>query len=422
MTLTIGRIGVSTANGGDGWSLAGPVNVTRQGAGMTVSGVLYDYTDDELIWRADTLRGLLSGDEPVVPVTFSDAPGLDGYYRVVGVDCGFVTVGNNGLVPWTVELEMLKNFRRPRIDLVTGYGLMTNGHTVTVYDAVVGLPGPTVDGYPPFAPNLNASRPVSEGSAVLVLGDTSATSSGVTGTGRLVLPPASYYHGSCRVEWDIGASVFRQATGRLDFPASGVLRLTNGLIRVAVTYGSAGASDLSVQWWDGSQWDTATEFYVEGVGTHAELVYYAASIIRNTAEQVTVKFSTVAASFSAGMADVTFSIRRGSRWVSAYAESAVAPATGWRVGFATAAASTSLTGGLRRTSNNGGGNREILAGQYATTKDLTNGRLTTASINAALLGIGCEVAGSSATAQSTAANQVDEWYCAMAERAVMVAG
>lgn len=423
MTLTIGRIGVATSGGGDGWALAGPITAQRNGAELTLEGALYGYTAAELAWRVASLKGLAHLEEPVIPVTFADNSGFDGYYRVVGVDCDLVTVGSDGYVPWTVTLAEVLNFRYPRIDMVTGYGLMPNGHSITAYDAVVAFPGTAVDAYGPFpaAPDVSTTRPVGDGSSVVLLLDTGATSTGTSGTGKLVVAPGDYYHGGARIEWDIGSSVFRHAVGRVDFRPAGVLRLSNGLVRATVTYGNSSTSRLDVQWWDGSQWDTATEFYLEGVTTHGELVYNSARVVRNTAEQCSLKFSTIPASFSSGPVDVTFSVRRGQRWVSAYCESVNAPSGGWRVGFSTSIAATSITGGVMRTLNNAGGNREILTGQYATTKDTGNGRVTTASLPAALLAIGCEVAGSAAVGQNTAANQIEEWFCSLNERAVVVA-
>lgn len=421
--LTIGRIGLDTSAGGDGVELEEPTGAARSGREVTLTGQVKPDSTDVLAWRVAQFYGLRDGDDDVIPVTSAAYPGFGGYYRVLGVSIGHGKVAEGGWFEWGLQLEAVLHHRRPRIDIPTGYGLLPNGHSITTFDAVVAIPGAAVDASSPFPSTGSTSRAVSDGSAVVVLADTEVTTTGATGTGRLVIDAGDYYHGGCRVEHDIdGNGTWMQAVGRADFPAPGEIRITNGLVRATITYGTAGTSQLTVEWWDTSAWTTPVEFYLSGVGTHDELVYYAGTVIRNTAEQVSVKFSTVASSFSAGMADVTFTVRRGSRWVSCYTESLNAPATGWELGFSTSTGCADITGGLRRLLADGEGHRQLIAGQYATTKDTSDGTVRTVSITAALFGIGCEIDGSSATGQNTAANQMQEWYGAVSERAVVVAG
>jgi hypothetical protein len=79
------------------------------------------------------------------------------------------------------------------------------------------------------------------------------------------------------------------------------------------------------------------------------------------------------------------------------------------------AASTSITGGVARTSDLNG-NRWILTGPTATTKDTTNGAVTNAAASrAATFGIGCEVGGSAATGFDDSASQIDEFYRVVSE-------
>lgn len=428
MTITLGRVGVSVANGGDGTSWDDPHTIARQGGVLTLEGLHTASTQAELVWWARQFLGLGEGEEPVVPFTCSTEPTLDGFYRVLDVQVAHEqgSTRASGYLRWQAKIEELRSFRQPKIELLTVYGLQLNAHSITTYDALVGVPGPSLDVDPPFTADSNGTRSVAEGSSIVYVADGGASTTLATGRTDLVVPAASYYHGSVKIEHDLGSSTFRHVTGRGDFPAvaspsSRVLRLGNGLVRLVVTYGNASVSDFSVQWWDGSQWDTATEFYVEGVGTHGELTYNAVQVLRNTAEFATIRLVASAASIGIGTTYVDVSLRRGLRALHVFARSTTAAASGWRLGFTTSTASTTLTGGLRRTSNNGGGNRELLATVYSHTKDLTNGRLTVSTSLGTDWFIGCEVAGSSATGQNTQANQFDEMFCLYSEVAQVVA-
>jgi hypothetical protein len=144
-------------------------------------------------------------------------------------------------------------------------------------------------------------------------------------------------------------------------------------------------------------------------------------VLYNTAEMAAVRFRALGVATREGLTYVDFSTRRGQKWLTVRVEGDLAPTSGWRMQFATATASTSITGGIRRTSNNAAGNRELIASATNASADTTNGSLTTTSITQETFGVGCEVAGSSATGQNTAANQMEEWFAAISERAVVVA-
>lgn len=430
MTLTIGRVGLPAGKGGDGYTLEDPHTVDRQSRQVTLQGLHTASTQTDLMWRAQQVLGLVRGDDDrVVPVSCSSEPSLNGFYRVL--DAAVVhdrgTVHAAGYLEWAVQLEELTAWRLPRIEYPTDYGLRVNSHGITAFDATVAVPGAMKMYSAPFMSNLDTSRPVADGSAVVVVQGAGSTTPGASGTGKLVIPADEYYHGGCRVEANTEGATWRTAVGRMSFPAPGTLRLTNGLVRATIVYGTAGTSDLDVEWWDGTQWDAATDFYLEGVGTHGELAFYSAEILRNTPERVVVRFSTEMSSISNGVVTVDFSLRRGSRWLSCLCEAATAPATGWRAGFGASTASTAFAAGtganaaVRRTTNNAGGNREIITGPAATTLDAANGRVTTGSTVQAMLMIGCEVGGSAAVAANTAANQLEEAYGFVAERGVVVA-
>ena len=434
MSLTVGRIGVSTSEGGDGFTFDGPETFTQQGRQVTVTGHIYDITRPAAVWRAKQILGLLDGDEPTVPCTFSDAPDLDGYYTVADATCDYRMIGSsslNALVPWSITLEQVDDFRQPRLELAASYGLLDNARSITTYTSLQGFPGDSVVYLAAFDPDENGTRLVGDGSGngVSWLSDTT-TAAATSGVGAFVVPPANYYVGGCRVEHDLGSSTYRHAVGRPDFPSagvtgsnSGVLRLQNGLVRATFTYSNATVSQWVVEWWDGSQWDASTEFAVVGFGNHGELALHSATILRNTAEMCSVRFRVLGASAGTeGLTQCDFTIRRGLRWVWVRPAGDLAPASGWRIQFNTSVASTSITGGIRRTSNNAGGNRELLASAANATADTTNGRLTASSSTTELFGVGCEVGGSGASAatRAAAAEQMEEFFAAFSESARVV--
>jgi hypothetical protein len=432
VSLTIGRVGVLTTAGGDGQLLDDDdaAKLVQDGRQVTITGSVTGFTRPAALWQARQLLGLTDGDEPVVPCTFGQAPELDGYYRVLGANVDVQQVGNSthyAYIPYTVTLEQVTNFRQPQVQLATAFGVRTNGRTITAVDAVQAFPFNAAAYQTGLDPDTQGTRSIGEGggSTVAYLQDSGMSTSG-SGVGAFVVPAASYYYGCCRVEHDIGSSTYRHAVGRPDFPSvtspsSGVLRLQNGLQRTTFTYGNSTVTAWQVEFWDGSQWDLPTIFELVGFGDHGELTLYSPSVLFNTAEMAAVRFRALGVATREGLTYVDFSTRRGQKWLTVRVEGDLAPTGGWRMQFATATATTALTGGIRRTSNNAAGNRELIASATNATADNTNGSLTTTSITQETFGIGCEVAGSSATGQNTAANQMEEWFAAVSERAVVVA-
>lgn len=429
MTITLGRVGAAAADGGDGATLADPHTVTRQGRSLTLTGLHTAATQEALMWRARQLLGLVDGDEPVVPCTFSAEPRLDGYYRVVDAQVVHEqgSTRDDGYLMWQVQLEEITSFRQPRIEMHTAYAVLINGDSVSSYDALIGVPGPVVDIDPIFTADTNGTRPVAEGSSILWVADTGTSDLLTTGYSTFTCPAASYYHGGCRIEHDIGSSTFRQAVGRPDFPSAGstgsdsqVTRIGNGLVRLVLTYSNATVSDFSVEWWDGSAW-VATEFYIEGVTSHDELTWHSVEVLRNTAEFCSLRIRAIPGSVAVGATHVDVSVRRGIRWLTVIATSAVAPSGGWRVGFRASTACTVVNNAIHRTSNNGNGDREIIYSKSAATDDTTNGRSTIGAVKTGVFAFGLELGGTGASGQDTLANQLDEKNCALSETAQVVA-
>jgi hypothetical protein len=149
------------------------------------------------------------------------------------------------------------------------------------------------------------------------------------------------------------------------------------------------------------------------------------AVLRNSPEAVAIRcsYSTTAATPSVYNVDVT--IRRGSRVATVIVSgSAGSSMFGARLDFGTNLASTAVTsvtaGAIRRTANDGAGNRPVLMCADANTQDLTNGRLTTSIIAVARFGIGCEIPGGTTTAPNRALDQAGSFFSPVAQRSVAI--
>ncbi len=421
MSLTIGRIGVTAANGGDGATLAGPDNVTREGSTLTLTGAIYGSTQAESVWQARQIAGLVDADEPVVPVTFSDAAELDGFYRVAAAAVNYQMVGSTSyqaFIPWQVQLEEIRDFRLPRIEFPVLYGLLTNSVGITAYDPAWGIPGTVVDYYQDITAD-QTTRSVAEGGTARVWYGNGYTTVGPTVTlARLVVAPGVAYHASARVEYEASSAVYRSVVGRASWPFAGDVRLSNGLVRVE--WSAATSSTLTLSWWDGSSWSALSTFAFTAPASAGTFTATSARVVRNTPEQCVVRFNATPSNTLYGSVTFDVMVRRGVRWATVYCQSPVNMI--WVCGFTSTTATTAITGGLRRTSNNGSGDREIIVTPAAATANHTAGTLTVnIGARTALFGIGCEVNGSAASGRDVNGEQRDEFFGLYEERGLVVA-
>lgn len=421
MSMTIGRVGVTTANGGDGAVLDGPESVARDGTTLTVRGAVYGSAHAASMWRARQIAGLADRDEPVVPVTFSDAPELDGYYRVLSAALDYQVVGTStyeAVIPWQVQLEQIPDFRLPRIEFPVVYGRLSNGHGLTSVDIAWGTPGTVVDQYNDIT-TLSTTRSVGDGSTSAVwYVDNTPVAGPTSAVNRLVVAPANLYHASARVEWDIASSPYRSVTGRASWPQAGGVRLGNGLVRVE--WAAATSSTLTVSWWDGASWSTASNFTLSAPASAGTFTATSARVLRNTPEQCVVRFTARPSVAAYGAVTFDVMVRRGVRWATIYGQSLVS--LFWVLGFTSTTATSAITGGSGRTVNNGSGDRELMLNRLAVTANHTTGTLTVnAAATTTLWGIGCEVNGSAATGRDINGEQRDEWFGLYEDRGLVVA-
>lgn len=414
-TVQIGRIGLAAANGGDGYSFEEPTEIKQSGRQLELSGFQQETTIAALTWLRDQILGLTQQvGETAIPVRFSDYTHLNGYYRVGASSADRSPAG----LAWSVSLERITDWISPRVDLYLLGGLLTNSFSVAAGYLMYAVPaGATWD-------QLGTAGTRSTGDSVSIPYDSVSSIGGVTNTvTNYAVDPQYWYRTGCRVEFDVASTgTYYAVVGRRSFGVEGTtgrLRISNGVVRA--TWDTANGH-INVSWWDGSQWETATAFTVMlGGAAGNDQTAVAATVIRNNTDECSIRY-TLTESGVNYVAYCDLTVRRGSRNVIGYIQTTGGATFTWGVRFTTSASSTSITSGVRRTSNNAGGNRELLVSKDGTTLTTGTGRISQGSGSASFLfGIGIEIGGSGAAGIDTAANQALEFFYPIQPSSLVVA-
>ena len=405
MTITIGLVGASP-------TLDDPQSIQFDGERLRLSGLCRASSLANAAVLRDQLRGLGDNlDEPVVPILFSDSTHdpLDGLYRIDGVSVRMSeTDAAMGDVAWDLQATRVTNYQSPVCESRVVMTKVSNAHGLSsTIRHEIGLPYISSEVFPQatYDPASFGTLNTGDGGAVTYLchypvGSGNNPFEAANGVGALqwTTSLSTWYSGSCRITVNGSTVIGRQA---VDTPTS--WQLSNGLVRISA---SATAGRWDVQWYDGSQWDAAIKFLPFLDSIRVADGFFHVGILRNGPEACTIRLGVSNTGGITCNADLT--IRRGSRWVSVLF-SGSATLSGIKADSTTAC--TAVTGGIRATSNDAGGNRFILASPAAFTSDLVNGsvRLTSASARG-LFGIGCEVGGSGAASPYTAAAQILRFF------------
>lgn len=433
MSLQIGRIGLAAANGGDGYTLDDPSTITQNGRALKLEGV-QSGTTDALLWLRDQFLGLVEdGAEPVIPVIFSStlSSQLDGYYRVVGAQAdhprgGLGASGSTNWMFWSVDLERIRDWRNPKVEISTFAGIVTNSHSVTDGSIWVGNPGGTESYFHGYSLGLALTTNSNGDGFTQSLWSTTEPAGTLATTTpftqHLYVPAASWYKGGCRIEYNVASGgTYYEVTGRRPFPSAdivGRIRMSNGLVRVLPNT----VGGVLTYWWDGSAWDGSYRWdQVRGAST--VITWNSATVLRNTPEECAIRLASDVSGASLGPVYLDLSIRRGSRNVIGYLVGG-----GYQSSFQFSVtpnatyAGTSITGGVRKTSNDGNGNRTFLVSNNGTTISTANGSVAQASTGSPMLfAIGCEVGGSGASGLDVVAVQAAQFWCGMSESQIVTA-
>jgi hypothetical protein len=414
MTITVGLVGRDI-------TLDDPATFNRNGESVSMSGTLKKSEAEGLVLR-DQIIGLSNNpDEPVVYVSFGgNYTRLDGFYAINGTSVeGTPGDGKRGIVKWSIDMERIASYQSAFLESRFVANVITNSHGIAIGTSigVVGMqqvaseisftfPGGIVPTVHTELQSIDYPSPTQ----IHVYGLNMSgfgSFNGFSAVGRWATDYSTgWYSGACKLQ--VGAS-FYNVVGRnmIDSPTS--WRLRNDMVRV-----SPGASGtLDVQHWDGTQWDTAKNYtlYTQGGTAFTVDSFTHVSCIRNSPECSIIRVGLKSSSTNISVvADIM--IRRGSRFVWIVYQSVSTLQYG--VKRTTVEAATSITGGIRATSNDASGNRYIIcgaSGSTAFTKDTVNGGLYMSNVaNAAVFGIGCELGGSGASTFGAAQNQAYTFF------------
>lgn len=411
MTATIGRVGGDvTFDGMQGWD--------QSGDRVSVRGFLKATTTDDLRVLRQQLSGYVNNpDEPVVPVTWSYDPTVDGFYRVTGVDVSAAPVSAKSfLFPFTASLERVAGYAAPLIEPRLSGALRVNSHAIVVGSVlpIVGFPSSATDvwtGTSGGAPAGFTTRTSADG-AMRVFTNGNWDSLG------FAVEPADFYVGAATIE--VGDTL-RTVVGDQITNEPTAWRLSNGLVRV--TPGST-AGRLDISHYDGSAWDTAKSIRIFGNTTAGNVdSFTSVRVMKNAPEGCVIRLGcTVAYGFDWGYTYVDLRLRRGDRNVEGCLVSKAQ--SDWGVALSTAEACTAQTGGIRATANDASSNRIVLAQPDAITSDLVNGsiRQTAASYNEYPFMVSSEIGGSGVggTSLNLAQNLIYTYMAATGEQPVVV--
>lgn len=424
MSITIGRTTLEDAE-----------TVTFNGDRVELTVDPEVFTPYEALAIRQQIAGLRANlDERVIPVTWTEDPQLDGFYRLVDapVTSTPMILTTGLLQPFKVSLERVPSYANPWFEVTTQSLVRTNPHGITAPSTIIGY-GPAVDVqseeladlYPDLSSASTLTRKLSNGYDIRAYRLAAPTP---LSSFRFAGRAAVYYMGAATLEIQYpGSSTWFPVAGKqvYDIGATATYgapisawRISNGIVRLTSVTAYNGAGKFEV-WDNGSAaWESVDIWFHNGTSNYGGPGNLAVRsqvrcpvVIRNSPEEVVIKVQT------ARIAE-TWTIQRGAHLVVCHAYDPRGTDQ-YGIGFSQASgvAGTSITGGIRETSNNASGNRMVFACDKVMTKNTSNTYLypssTTSSVS---LMVGVELGGSGAGVGDTAADLVDQFIGAVSWR------
>lgn len=372
----------------------------------------------------DRLVQLTTADEQTVPVTWSEDPSVDGYYRVLAAECPFTPASlNDGYLEWSVELLQLGAGPLPQIEVAATYAHVTNGLSAslaTINTAAVLLmnacPDASYDAWNGYTAAAGQDRVSETGTlATWDLTPSSGAAIPLSALHRFSCAPANAYVGACSLRGTYAGLAGQLCLGTMAPASEGVI-VSNGLVRARIVSGA-----LRIEVWDSGAWaaTTATDWTITGTAGAGTILDIDAApnvaVIRNAPEAVTIRLlagqSTTATALGRVWLDI--GVRRGSRVVEFSARSDVAAR--WDVRASLPLAGTSINGGARETANDANNNRLLIVGACDTRNLVQLGVSNTVASKVLNFGIGVELNGSAATGNDQAQKVAYEFFIGRSE-------
>jgi hypothetical protein len=343
---------------------------------------------EDHFWDLHGLAGRL------IPVVFSDKAFLSGYYTVVDVDMDHWSYPNTprSVVSWA-KLTLARAGTESQVDLESRLsGALTRVNAFSIVGERWHAPPPGHLGYYTSSSTPSTlSVTGAEGALTIYRGLTVGVNP------KWACPLASW--GSYRARLLDAAAVER--TGILMPLAATGWEVNNGLVRLRVDSGG-----LKVASHNGTAWAEKTFNVAIGFTIGAPS---ATTVIRNTPEAVTVRCLW---SFSPGRTTIDLTVRRGSRMVEGYIQTQPSAAS-IVVSQAASEATTSATGYIVATGNDGAGNRYMIGSAGAFTANTGARSITKSSATAMDFVLGATI-GAGATGD-TATDWMKRYIGATAE-------
>jgi hypothetical protein len=306
----------------------------------------------------------------VLPVTFTQKPSLNGFYRVADVSSELLVREGVEFAAWQATLERLGADRDVEFESsVPAIGRATD-HVV--------------------APVFWHAPPAGSGSYF-----TGATVPGGSVTRQSIDGPVIVHTAlpvGVQPRWTSDAATYLGGSVRLDVagirrlgvftPDAAVWEVHNGIIRLS-SPGTDGAFQVSA--WDGTQWRSEKSYRVAVAGT-AVTGQPEVTVLRNNPEDVGVRLSYAT---SPGRLTVDLGLRRGSRFVTGVIKRHSAAAL--RIERTAAEAATVVTGGLKATTTDADGNRFVMGSAKTATTTTATASLEKAAVTVMDFFVGHEV-------------------------------
>lgn len=402
MGMTIGRVGTDI-------TLPEP-SAWREGADgvVSVGGWLNASSAADASFLREQILGLADPyGEQFVPVTLAHDSQRDGWYQVLDVDVEHVLglTEGDGDRRWSATLRRLPYRTQPRYELHKYGTVWTNDHSITTstYRGYVALPATAeaVDLGSDTYTTFRYTRASDTGDVAFYFNQNFYDC-----VVSAYVPAGDAYDGAAKIEVDLdGNGTWRTQVGTDIRALPTQWRIGNGMIRASWDSTNQG---LNVEVYDSAAWVTLGTYttsnyflFTDAASSYIDTDPVAVGVLRNDPLACTLRLVfDWDTKQSRVFTDVT--VRRGDRNVFGIIKSR--GVYQWGLEPAVTGAATALTSGtFSIDANDDSGNRWVMSSPKAANFNSGTGAWrVTSSTNVVPWAIGCELGGSSATAQATA--------------------